>query len=168
MVRIVKNLVKQMRDGVGLMEVKRIFEVGCDLEALAAIAESEGHRSIRVLVKEFVSGENRFQQPGEALFGADVEGELIGVCGLNMDPYETDKRAGRVRRLFVHPAWRRRGAGSELLRHVEAKAVSNFRFLQLFTASQKAAAFYEARGYVRQSRYKVSHGKSWTVTDEEA
>jgi hypothetical protein len=47
---------------------------------------------------------NRFDAPGEALYGAFEGKLLIGVCGINRAKGE---RAGRLRHLYVHPAFRR-------------------------------------------------------------
>src|SRR2546423_527345 len=59
-------------------------------ECLATlIAESErgGLRFVRRLADEWTSGANRFDRPGEALFLARSGDDVIGVCGLNIDPY---------------------------------------------------------------------------------
>ena len=73
---------------------------------------------VRRLVDEWRDGSNRFDRPGEAVFGAWVEGRLVGVCGLNIDPYVRDERMGRVRHLYVLTACRRHGVGRLLMARV--------------------------------------------------
>src|SRR3989442_1637640 len=88
---------------------------GLPVDSLAAlIAESEqaGLRFVRRLVEEWGTGANRFDRSGEALFAARVDGELVGVCGLNIDPYAANDRIGRLRHLYVRSAFRRRGGRS--------------------------------------------------------
>ena len=50
---------------------------------LLSESEGAGLRMVRRLVHEWETGTNRFDKPGEALFGAWLDGRLVGVCGLN-------------------------------------------------------------------------------------
>jgi len=61
------------------------------------LSESErfGSRIVPRLVEEWDNRANRFDRPGEALFGAWIDGRLVGVCGLNVDPYAGQERIGR-------------------------------------------------------------------------
>ena len=94
------------------------------LEGLRAESLQEGYRFIQRLCDEWISGANRFSAPGEALFLAIADGRVVGVCGLNCDPYRHDPRTGRVRRLYVSRAHRRSGVGRALLEAVVAYAFS--------------------------------------------
>ena len=71
------------------------------LDALLDDSERLGSRIVRRLVDEWSSGVNRFDRSGEALFGGRVEGQLVGICGFNVDPYAADDGIGRVRHLYV-------------------------------------------------------------------
>ena len=88
------------------------------LDELRTESSNEGYRFIGRLCDEWVSGTNRFSAPGEALFVAAVGGQVVGVCGLNSDPYAHDPRIGRVRRLYVSRAHRHSGVGRALLEAV--------------------------------------------------
>jgi len=68
-----------------------------ELALLVAESEQAGLSLVRKLVDEWRDGSNAFHRPGEAVFGARVDGRLVGVCGLNVDPYAGDDRIGRVR-----------------------------------------------------------------------
>ena len=116
---------------------------------LALDAEADGHRMVSVLIDEWVDGRNRFARPGEALYGASVDGSVRGVCGLNVDPYVDDPGVGRVRRLYVRVADRRRHIGTALVSAVVDDAARTFARLRLRTYNPVAAAFYEARGFER-------------------
>ncbi|SRR5712692_1391418 len=121
-----------------------------DLAALAAlIAEGErsGSRFVGRLATEWSSGANRFDKPGEALVAARLDGQVVGVCGLNVDPYTADRRVGRVRHLYVMEAYRRLGIGRRLLADVVAAARGPFDRLRLRAANPEAARFYEAIGF---------------------
>jgi len=48
---------------------------------------AQGFRAIDRLVDEWQTGKNRFSKPGEVLFLAWFADQVIGVCGLNQDPY---------------------------------------------------------------------------------
>lgn len=112
------------------------------------LAESEeaGSRIVRRLIEEWASGVNRFDRPGEALFGAWLGGRLVGVCGLNLDPYAAEAGVGRVRHLYVLSAFRRLGVGRYLVAEVVGAARGHFDTLRLRTANPAAARLYETLG----------------------
>src|SRR5262245_44078302 len=98
-------------------------------ESLSDLLAEDAHAGthyVQRLVAEWVSGANRFDRPGEALFGAWVGEQLVGVCGLNVDPYAEGERTGRVRRLYVLKAYRRLGVGRRLVMEVIAAARDRF------------------------------------------
>lgn len=117
------------------------------LGPLAKLADAEGHRMVSHLIADWRSGANAFDRPGEALFAAAADGSVVGVCGLNVDPYADDESVGRVRRMYVDPAWRREGVGSALVERVLEQARGHFEVLHLRTASSEAAAFYRSQGF---------------------
>jgi GNAT superfamily N-acetyltransferase len=120
------------------------------IDALALAAADEGFGMIRHLIGEFRDAGNMFDQPGEALWEARAGGRLIGVCGLNRDPYAAPlENAGRVRRLYVSQPWRRRGAATALLERVIGHARGEFSMLTVFTTDPAAAGFYGACGFDR-------------------
>jgi GNAT superfamily N-acetyltransferase len=119
------------------------------LGPLLADDAQAGTRHVRRLADEWASGVNRFDRPGETLLGAWFGGELVGVCGLNVDPYAGHDRVGRVRRLYVLSARRRLGVGRRLVTEVVAAARGRFDLLRLSTTSAPAAGLYEALGFRR-------------------
>src|SRR5262245_21877938 len=117
------------------------------LAELVAESEAAGLRFVRRLVEEWHSGYNRFAGPGEALFAAARGDRVVGVCGLNVDPYTPGPGVGRVRHLYVLAAFRRQGVGRRLVQAVVALAPDHFHLLRLRTGSASAARFYEALGF---------------------
>ena len=112
------------------------------------------------LVERFRAGTNRFDLAGEALFGVERSGALVGIGGLNIDPYFEDPTVGRVRHLYVHPDVRATGVGRKLMQAIETHAKGSFLRLQLFTPEKAAGEFYEALGFeLLQGVHKVSHAK---------
>jgi GNAT superfamily N-acetyltransferase len=83
------------------------------LGALAALADAEGTRNVRRLIEQWRRGEERFDRSGERLLVAVTDsGEVVGIGGLTLCP--TVPGALRVRRFYVHPAWRRRGVARQI------------------------------------------------------
>lgn len=121
------------------------------VRVLLADSEATGSRIVRRLVDEWADRINRFDRPGEALFGAWAGGWLVGVCGLNVDPYAGDDRVGRVRRLYVLTGSRRLGIGRLLVRQVIERAGDRFDSLRLRTNNEAAARLYLGMGF-RESR----------------
>src|SRR5262249_41415061 len=82
---------------------------------LLAESERDGWRHVRRLVDEWVAGTNRFRRRGEVLLVARAGDAVVGVCGLNLDPFAADPTVGRVRRAYVLQAFRRQGVGRRLI-----------------------------------------------------
>ena len=119
------------------------------LGELIAESEAAGFHMLRRLEREWASGENRFDAPGEALFLTTVSDRIVGLCGLNRDPYTGDVSIGRVRHLYVLASYRRQGVGRGLIETVVATARPSFRVLRLRTDSEDADRFYIAAGFRR-------------------
>ncbi len=127
-----------------------------DVAELLSDSERLESRIVRRLVDEWGNGANRFDRPGEALFGARGAGRLLGVCGLNVDPYAGDDRVGRVRHLYVLSESRRQGVGQRLVQRVIQAARGRFDDLRLHTSNPEAARLYEALGF-RPSNERVDY-----------
>ncbi len=130
--------------------VERVSATPADrLAALLAESEQQGFRFVRRLVQEWESGVNRFDRPGEALFVARVGDDVVGVCGLSVDPYADDPKVGRVRHLYVLVRHRRSGVGEQLVADVLEAARGRFERLHLRTTNPTAARLYERLGFRR-------------------
>ena len=141
------------------------------LAPLVKQSVAEGYRHLERLVEDWKSGTNRFDRENEALFVATYadaapvkqavdqlkpdqpgthrarsEVVWVGIVGVNVDPYLDDPSIGRVRRLYVDPAFRRAGVGRKLVERVLDHARGRFRRLVLRTTPE-AQAFYEQIGF---------------------
>ncbi len=124
------------------------------IEPVLAASQREGFRFVARLCEEWASGVNRFQQPGEALFGIFVGSDLVGIGGLNRQ----DKATGRLRRFYILPSHRRQGWGRRLLNHILNHAAHHFRCGVLRTDTASADQFYRACGFARaQASGDVTH-----------
>lgn len=132
------------------MIIERLSELPSEaFGPLVAESEQAGLRFVHRLVEEWASGRNRFERPGEACFAALVDGRIVGVCGLNVDPYTAEPRVGRVRHLYVLSAYRKLGVGERLVGEVIAAGRGQFGMLRLRTQSETAARLYERMGFRR-------------------
>ncbi len=116
---------------------------------LAADANADGRKMVERLIDEWHDGSNRFDAPGEHAYIALVDDRIVGVCGLNVDPFAGDPTVGRIRRLYVAVAHRRQGIATAMVHKLETVARPQFRTLHLRTTSPPACAFYEALGFTR-------------------
>jgi len=115
---------------------------------------------VKKLIEKYRSGENDFTSPGEALFGAFKSGVLVGVGGLNIDPYFNEANLGRVRHLYVVPSARNLGVGRAIVSRIEQHAQEYFIRLQLQSPTEAASAFYRSLGYAGVAGvHKVTHEK---------
>ena len=135
------------------------MELPNDVAGLRLPSRAEGFGHVERLCADFEAGSNRFDRLGEALFTARDAGRLIGIAGLNRDPFEK-ARVGRVRRMYVLPESRREGVGRALLVAIEDHARCEFEKLTLFTGTDRGAQFYEGLGYEPVAGVeRVSHCK---------
>lgn len=114
---------------------------------LAADARAEKYAFIDRLLLEWAGNQNRFEAEGEALCGVLDEGIVVAIGGLNCDPFLRLADVGRMRRIYVRPAWRRQGIGEGLVLHLLGEARKTFRSVRLRTENEAAARLYERLGF---------------------
>ena len=141
------------------MKIMKIENLPKKIIELADESQNEGFRFLNRLITEFESGRNCFRGQGEGLFAVYEQNLLIGIGGLNIDPYAKDARIGRVRRLYVSRDHRKSGAGRLLMDAIENYAFRNFSQLHLFTDNPVASTFYESLGYSPSQCQNKSHKK---------
>src|SRR5262249_43784030 len=105
--------------------------------------------------------------PAGAFLVARVAGQAVG-CGA-LRPLEPG--VGEVKRMFVEPAWRRRGIARRILAALEAKARSlGYHTLRLETALRQPEAIrrYESAGYRRIACWAAYAGNPLSLCFERA
>jgi len=127
--------------------IHQITSLPEDIEYLIALSEKEGYRFVRRLVDDWLSGTNRFDKPGELLVGAVHKHSLIGLCGINQDPYVEAADIGRLRHLYVAADFRKTGVGGLLVKRCLGKSSKKFSKVRLRTSNDSASAFYKKIGF---------------------
>lgn len=130
-----------------MIEIQRIELPVPGIDELQTDAHAEGYNFIDRLVNEWSSGKNRFNKQGEVLRGCIDQGILVGVGGLNRDPFANAADVGRIRRVYVRPAWRNKGLGRALAASLVDDARKHFRCARLRAATPMAAKLYESIGF---------------------
>lgn len=126
------------------------------MDDLISVAESEGFSFVARTVAEWRDGVNRFDRHGESFWVAREHDTIIGVCGLNIDPYAGDPRIGRLRHLYVHPARRRESIATRLAnRSIDAAAA--FDRVRLRTTNPEASEFYIELGFTVVDEPHATH-----------
>lgn len=118
-----------------------------DVTELLELSLREGHDLVQRLVVDWRDGSNRFDQPGEEVLAARIGPRLVGVGGLNRDPYIDDPTVGRIRHLYVSPEARGRGVGRVLVMTLVDHARATFERVRLRTTGLGASEFYRALGF---------------------
>ena len=135
------------------IEIKRIHSLPVEgIVPLVRESEEQGYRFLDTLVEEYQNGSNRFDLPGEGLFGAYDGETLIGIGGLNRDPFLFDPQVGRARRVYVLAAYRRRGVGKMLMEAIIHEARRHYKLLTLRAETAGAAALYEGLEFQTEPR----------------
>src|SRR6266478_6610291 len=128
-------------DPLELEPVREALPVG--FNALRAEALAEGFRQVERLAADWEAGRTRFDRDGEALLAARLNGVLVGIGGLTVEPVVPG--ASRMRRFYVRPAFRRIGVGGQLVAALLA-GVDGDRSIAV-NAAPASIAFWESLGF---------------------
>jgi GNAT superfamily N-acetyltransferase len=105
----------------------------------------------------WIDGSERFDRPGEILFGAFADGKLVGSGGISHDPYEPEDGLGRVRHVYVLTRYRGHGIARALVQLLIDHAPGHFTVLRLHTSNPVAARLYESFGFKSSARGRETH-----------
>ena len=129
--------------------IARVTDLSRDsLAVLLVESEASGYHFVRRVIAEWERGVNRFVGPGEALFAAESGGQVVGICGLIVDPYLQDPRIGGAANVYVLAACRRQGLGRQLVERAIAAGRGHFDRLR-FRAEEAGPRLYESLGFRR-------------------
>jgi len=132
-------------------------ELPADLDGLVRGSEAEGLRFLKRLRDEWESGANCFRGHGEVLMLAYHRTTLVGVCGLNRDPFTSEPGVARLRHLYVARTHRRDGVGTALVERCLERARHDFHRIRLRAASAAAGRFFLAIGFVGSRETHATH-----------
>jgi len=140
---------------VTLRRIKDELPVG--FQNLMQRSRDEGIKNMSMLQDNWLSGAERFNKNGAALFGAFFESELIGLGGTTKELGYTAP-AMRMRRLFVLPHWRRKGVAGLIAHHCMDWGLQSAKTLTCNAqASDAAAPFWERMGFEPVSLPRITH-----------
>jgi N-acetylglutamate synthase-like GNAT family acetyltransferase len=130
------------------LQIARVESLPLNLDdEIVPVAKRENFRAIEWLKNDWQKGVNRFDKPGEAFYVARLNDHLVGVCGVNRDPFVGDASIARLRRLYVLPQYRRLGIGRQLVLRAQEDARKHFIVIRLRTTSEEAGVFFESVGF---------------------
>lgn len=139
-------------------QIRRIQNINSlTLKSLVIDSVKEGISFVSISVEDWTSGINRFDKNGEIFFGAYVNDEIVGMGGLNIDPYTNLSNIGRVRHLYVCSKFRRQNIGKQLMLEIIKHAKKHYQGIRLYTENKDAFKFYESLGFQDSSKFKESH-----------
>jgi len=126
------------------------------MDELILESEQGGHRFVARFVRKWLSGEARFDGPGEQLLGICNDEKLIAFAGLHADHYLGDPSVGRLRHLYVSKDFRRHGLGERLVQQL-LDCARNFEFIRLRAGTPEASKFYDQIGWTRIDENDATH-----------
>jgi GNAT superfamily N-acetyltransferase len=130
------------------MHIEKVTEIPFDnFLSLLEESENEGYGFLRRLEHQWKEESNRFALQGESLYRVIQGADLIGIGGINKDPFANSERVGRVRRFYVKKSHRNKGVGSMLLQHILLNHWEYFEEVRLRTYSNDASKFYLSQGF---------------------
>lgn len=130
-----------------------------DLTDMIGESKAQGFGMIERLREEWNNNTNRFNKSDELLLGAFDCNRVIGIGGINHDPYHPAKRYGRIRHVYVMNEMRRKSLGTLIVEEMINRSKSAFNLITLRTPKDGAAdLFYESIGFTKCSDIEwVSH-----------
>jgi len=121
---------------------------------------TEGYNFVQRLTHEWESGKNRFAQKSEGLYKISMKEQVVGIGGINRDPYSEPNYFGRLRRFYIMSAYRGQGIGGVLLKEILRRHENKFDAIVLRTDNEMAGLFYEKHGFVAvQGQPNYTHMK---------
>jgi GNAT superfamily N-acetyltransferase len=126
-----------------------------DIKHIEDMAKKEGYNLINRLVTDYDSGENKFDREGEKLIGFVMDDMIVALCGLNIEP--TNIQYGRIRRLYVLPAYRNQGIGTELVNHLIEYARHYYKGVVVNIGNLPVNHFYESIGFNSANNPSFTH-----------
>lgn len=125
-----------------------------DFQELLHAAQSEGHGLLDRLKREWSESSVRFDGSNEKLLIARVDGKLVAVGGITVDP--VDPSALRMRRFYVLPAARRRGLARSLVTALLSTVPAN-QSVGVHVGIPTAFPFWESVGFAKVPGEKITH-----------
>ncbi|PGD93970.1 GNAT family N-acetyltransferase [Bacillus wiedmannii] len=105
------------------------------------------------LISEYENKINIFNKTGECLYGIFQGEKLIGIGGLNEDPYTENNKISRLRRFYIAKEYRRKGLGRLLLVRIISDAKKYFNIVVLNTDTVQGDKFYTSIGFVKGIKF---------------
>ena len=107
----------------------------------------EESKSARLVFEKYVAE----QTPGNRMFGAFFDGELIAISGYFGDDRQRVLHRAKVTQVYVKPDYRGKGVAKKLLQYLieDAFSIPTIESLQLEVVASNATAFglYESLGF---------------------
>lgn len=132
----------------GVQIVRLAESLPDDFEALRSEAGAESFGFIEGLREEWLAGRYAGDDDRFTVFAAFHEGELAGIGAVTPDPYDPAPDLLRMRHVYVRPLHRGAGVGRVLAAALIQQGLALAPRLSLRAADARAAAFWEANGFV--------------------
>lgn len=131
------------------------------IQELLMESESQGYHYLTKMVSQWESGENRFARGNEKLICFKENEKVIGIGGINEEPYLRRKGYGRLRDVFVLTKYRRNHIGRQIVEHLIEFGKRHYKAITLrIPENKEAGPFYEAIGFLRTDDIEtVTHVK---------
>jgi len=116
-------------------------------ENFGASHDKERQQSLDAVAERLASG------PDRAIFGAEIDGVLVGLIGVYREASQKQAHKGGIWGMYVDPAYRGKGIAAALVQCVLAFAAERDGWLQIKlsanAANIAAIRLYEAHGFVQ-------------------
>jgi GNAT superfamily N-acetyltransferase len=132
--------------------LRRVSTLPNGFNVLRVDAEADGHRHMTRLATELKSTPQLFHR----VLAAYIDNSLAGIGAITDEPQPTAEPAWRMRRLYVHRQFRRRGLGGALASELLKEAIGKVGIVTVHAGTANAARFWEAFGFRRVAC------KAWT------
>ncbi len=110
--------------GIHIKQIENLMKY--EFKYLVQESKEEGFNFLKKLINEYENKLNTFNKTGECLYGIFQGEKLIGIGGLNEDPYTENNKIGRLRRFYISKDYRRIGLGKSLLNKLLSHAEKEF------------------------------------------
>jgi multimeric flavodoxin WrbA/GNAT superfamily N-acetyltransferase len=136
-----------------------------DIEELLSESESFGYQYLTKMINQWRTGENRFSKPNELLIVYKNAEKVIGIGGINEEPYLKKRDFGRLRDVYVLSQYRRSNIGTQIVEHLIEFGRKHFKTITLRVPENiEASPFYESLGFLKTGEIEtVTHVKNFAL-----
>ena len=125
-------------------------------------SESFGYHYLTKMIDQWKTGQNRFSKSKEQLILYKDGERVVGIGGINEEPYIKESSYGRLRDVYVLKEYRRKRVASQIVEHLIEFGRKHYKAITLRVPDNaEASPFYESMGFLATQEIETVTHMKW-------